>query len=47
MMESADLGQRNDAAILRWLNGARLGCILIECEVDDQAIICPNAFQLA
>jgi hypothetical protein len=33
-MESADLGQRNDAALLGWLNGARLGRILLECEIS-------------
>ncbi len=33
MMESADLGQRNDATLLGWLNGARLGRILLECEM--------------
>ncbi len=39
MMESADLGQRNDAAILRWLNGARLGRILVDCEMGARAVI--------
>ena len=33
MTDSADLGQRNDAALLGWLNGARLGLILLECEM--------------
>src|SRR6266852_1478147 len=37
MMESADLGQRNDAALLGWLNGARLGRILLECEMGARA----------
>ena len=39
MLESADLGQRNDAAVLRWLNGARLGRIFIECEMGARAVI--------
>ena len=33
MMESADLGQRNDAGLLGSLNGARRGRILLEGEV--------------
>jgi hypothetical protein len=33
MMEAADLGQRNDAAVLGWLDGARLRRILLEGEV--------------
>jgi len=33
MMESADLGQRNDAALLGSLNGARVGRILPEGEM--------------
>ncbi len=32
MMESADLGQRNDAAVRRWLDRARLRRILLEGE---------------
>ncbi len=39
MMESADLGQRNDAALLGWLNGARLGRILLECEMGARAVV--------
>ncbi len=33
MMESADLGKRNDPALLMSLNGARLGRVLLEGEV--------------
>ena len=33
MVESADLGQCNDAPLRRWLDGARLGSILPEREM--------------
>src|SRR6266852_9692697 len=39
MMESADLGQRTAAALLGWLNGARLGRILLECEMSARAVV--------
>src|SRR6266851_4303460 len=39
MMESADLGQRNDAAVLRWLDGARLRRILLEREMGARAVV--------
>src|SRR5262245_57418810 len=39
MMESADLGQRNDAALLGSLNGARLGRILLEGEVGARPVV--------
>ena len=38
MMESADVGQGHDAARLGWLNGARLGRILLECEMGARAV---------
>ncbi len=34
MMESADLGKGDDAAVRRWLDRARLGRILLEGEVS-------------
>ncbi len=39
MMESADMGQRNDAALLGALNGARLGRILLECVMRARAVV--------
>ncbi len=33
MVKSADLGQRDDAALLWWLDEARLGRILLEGQV--------------
>ena len=39
MMESADLEQRNDAALFRSLNGARLGRILLESEVGARLVV--------
>src|SRR5262245_56218038 len=39
MMESADLEERNDAALLRSLNGARLGRILLESEVGARLVV--------
>ena len=38
-MESADLGQRNDAALLGSLNGARHGRILLEGEVGARPVV--------
>jgi hypothetical protein len=42
MMESADLGQRDDAAMRRWLDGARLGRILLEGEVSARPVVVPE-----
>src|SRR6266849_2743459 len=39
MLESAALGQRTAAALLGWLNGARLGRILLECEMGARAVV--------
>src|SRR6266849_352841 len=39
MLESAALGQRTAAALLGWLNGARLGRILLEHEMGAQAVV--------
>ena len=39
MVESADLGQRNDAAVLGQLDGAWLGRILLEREVRPRAVV--------
>jgi putative transcriptional regulator len=33
VVEAADEGQGNDAAVLGWLDGARLGCILLDREM--------------
>ncbi len=38
-MESADLGQRNDPTLLGWLNDAKLGRILLECEMGARAVV--------
>ena len=38
-MESADLGQSNDAALRRGLDGARLGSILLEGEMGARAVV--------
>src|SRR5258708_39044094 len=42
MMESADLGQRDDAALRRWLDGARLGRILLEGEGSARPVVVPE-----
>ena len=39
VVESADLGQRNDAAVLGQLDGAWLGRILLEREVRPRAVV--------
>ena len=39
MVESADLGQGNDATVLGWLDSARLGCILLEREMRPRAVV--------
>src|SRR5258708_17686582 len=39
VVEAADVGQGNDAAVLGWLDGARLGCILIEGEMRPRAVV--------
>ena len=39
MVESADLGQGNDASLRGWLDGARLGSILLEREMRPRAVV--------
>ena len=39
VVEPADLGQGNNAAVLGWLDGARLGCILLKREVRPRAVV--------
>ena len=39
MVEPADVGQGNDAAVLGWLDGARLGRILLEREMRPRAVV--------
>ena len=39
MVESADVGQGNDAAVLGWLDGAAIGCILLEREMRPRAVV--------
>ena len=39
VLESADLRQRNDGAVFGWLHGARLGRVLLECQVRTRAVI--------
>ena len=39
MVESADLGQGKDASLRGWLNGARLGSILLECEMRAGTVV--------
>ena len=39
MVESADLGQGNDAPLLGRLDGARLGSILLEREMRTRAVV--------
>ncbi len=39
MVESADLGQGNDASLRGWLDGARLGSILLEREMRARAVV--------
>src|SRR5439155_22276907 len=38
VVEAADEGQGNDAAVLGWLDGARLGCILLEREMGPPGV---------
>ena len=33
VVEAADQGQRDDAAVIGWLDGSRLGRVLVEGEV--------------
>src|SRR5712692_10527748 len=42
MMESADLGQRDDGAMRRWLDRARLGRLLLEGEVSARPVVVPE-----
>src|SRR2546425_1827171 len=39
VVEAADVGQGNHAAELGWLDGARLGCILLEREMRPRAVV--------
>jgi len=39
VVEAADLGQGNNAPKLGWLDGTRLGCILLEREMRPRAVI--------
>src|SRR5437879_4164976 len=39
MVESADTGQRNDAAALWWCDGARIGSIFLKGEVRARAVV--------
>jgi len=39
VVEPADLRQGNNAAVLGWLDGARLGCILLKREVRSRAVV--------
>src|SRR5216684_373481 len=39
VVEAADVGQGNDAAVLGWLDGARLGCILLEGKMRPRAVV--------
>lgn len=39
MVEPADVGQGNDAAVLGWLDGARLRRILLEREMSPLAVV--------
>ena len=39
VVKSADLGQGKDAALLTWLDSARLGCILLEREMRPRAVV--------
>jgi hypothetical protein len=39
VVEAADVGQGNDAALLGWLDGARFGCVLLEREMGPRAVI--------
>jgi len=39
VVESADLRQGKDASLRGWLNGARLGSILLECEMRAGTVV--------
>ena len=39
MVEPANVGQGNDAAVLGWLDGARLGRILLERKMRPRAVV--------
>ena len=39
VVEAADVGQGNHAAELGWLDGAPLGCILLEREMRSRAVV--------
>src|SRR5437867_3705876 len=39
VVESADLGQGKDPSLRGWLNGTRLGSILLQCEMRAGAVV--------
>ena len=39
VVQAADLGQSDDAAVLGWLDGAAIGCILLEREMRPRAVV--------
>src|SRR2546425_8115000 len=39
VVEAADLGQGDHSAVLRWLDRARLRCILLEREMRPRAVV--------
>ena len=39
MVKAADAGQGNDAAVLGWLDSARLGCIFPERKMGSRAVV--------
>jgi hypothetical protein len=39
VVEAADVGQGSDVAVLRWLDSARLGCILLERKMRPRAMV--------
>ncbi len=39
MVKAADVGQGNDAAVLGWLDSARLGGIFLERKVRPRAVV--------
>src|SRR5439155_18901960 len=47
VVEAADVGQDNHAAELGWLDGARLGCILLEREMRPRAVVVAKVYERA
>jgi hypothetical protein len=39
VVKAADVGQGNDAAVLGWLDSARLGCIFLERKMRQGAVV--------